>query len=92
MSDELNVVSLATCADPLQYASLRAEPDWQALGKRLGKDVGAVSKAIKELTAQQIGDYERDKRLMVAGHELGEGDIRVRARLTSARGVRCACV
>ena len=31
----------------LRYATLRAEPDWQALGKRLGKALNVVSKAIK---------------------------------------------
>ena len=34
---ELNVRVLETCSDQLKYATLRAEPDWQALGKRLGK-------------------------------------------------------
>lgn len=35
------------CSDPQQYATLRAEPDFQSLGKKLGKAVGAVGKAIK---------------------------------------------
>ena len=37
MCSELNVRVLETCSDQLKYATLRAEPDWQALGKRLGK-------------------------------------------------------
>ncbi len=29
MESELNVRTVETCADPLQYCSLRAQPDWQ---------------------------------------------------------------
>lgn len=42
MTSELNVLALETCADPLAYAELSAVPDWQGLGKRLGKDMGKV--------------------------------------------------
>jgi hypothetical protein len=36
------VVTLDTCSDLLAYAELSAVPDWQGLGKRLGKDMGKV--------------------------------------------------
>jgi len=36
------VVQLETCDDVLHYAELVAEPAWQALGLRLGKDMGKV--------------------------------------------------
>lgn len=39
---ELNVVELETCDDVLRYAELVAEPEWQLLGKKLGKDMGKV--------------------------------------------------
>jgi hypothetical protein len=42
VTGELNVRTLTVCDDPLRYASLRAEPDWQVLGKRLGKAMAAV--------------------------------------------------
>ncbi len=45
VTEELNVRQLHVCADPLQYATLRAEPDWQGLGKRLGKAMGQVGSA-----------------------------------------------
>lgn len=40
---ELNVHDLELCADPLKYATLRAEPDFQvcSLGSRAGRN-GAV--------------------------------------------------
>ena len=74
---ELNVYSLETCSDPLHYAALRGEPEWQVLGKRLGKDMGKVAGAIKGLTAQQLMDYEKHGSIVVAGHELAAGDIKV---------------
>jgi hypothetical protein len=37
---ELNVRDLETCADPLKYASLRAEPDWQVGWEVVGRRVG----------------------------------------------------
>lgn len=42
VTGELNVLELETCSDMLAYAELSAVPDWQALGKRLGKDMGKV--------------------------------------------------
>jgi hypothetical protein len=42
VTSELNVLALDTCSDPLAYAELSAVPDWQGLGKRLGKDMGKV--------------------------------------------------
>lgn len=44
---ELNVRDLEVCSDPLKYATLRAMPDWQALGRRLGKALNGVSKAVQ---------------------------------------------
>jgi hypothetical protein len=43
---ELNVVSLETCDDVLAYAELVAEPEWQLLGKKLGKDMGKVRECV----------------------------------------------
>jgi hypothetical protein len=40
--EELNVRELETCNDILQYATIKAEPNWANLGKRLGKDMGKV--------------------------------------------------
>ena len=68
---------LETCADPLEYATLRAEPQWPVLGRRLGKDMGAVGAAVKALTAEQLSAFEREGSITVAGHELREGDLKV---------------
>eukprot|EP00955_Chlamydomonas_euryale_P075002 362190-Chlamydomonas_euryale.AAC.2 len=76
---ELNVRSLETCADPTKYATLRAEPDWQALGRRLGKQMGAVAAAVKAMGASDIAAYEAaGGNAVVGGVELGPGDVKVR--------------
>lgn len=36
------MVQLEACDDVLRYAELVAEPEWQLLGKKLGKDMGKV--------------------------------------------------
>ncbi|PNW71377.1 hypothetical protein CHLRE_16g651750v5 [Chlamydomonas reinhardtii] len=77
VESELNVRSLETCADPLQYATLRAQPDWQILGKKLGKSMGAVAAAIKDLTDAQILDFEKSGTLSLAGHTIEAGEIKV---------------
>ncbi|GAX77028.1 hypothetical protein CEUSTIGMA_g4475.t1 [Chlamydomonas eustigma] len=74
---ELNIRSLETCSDPLKFATLRAEPDWQALGKRLGKALNVVSKAVKELPGDKIMQFETDGFVEVEGHRLITGDIKV---------------
>eukprot|EP00887_Chlorella_sp_A99_P005236 scaffold1.g5236.t1 len=76
--EEVNCRELSTCADPARYATVRAEPEWGVLGKRLGQAMGLVAKGVKELTMEQILAYEGGATLVVEGVELGPGDIKVR--------------
>jgi isoleucyl-tRNA synthetase len=75
--EELNVRGIVPCNDPLKYASLRAEPDYSSLGKRLGKAMGLVAKEVKSMTQTQIMDFERAGKAKFAGHELELQDIKV---------------
>ncbi|KAG2485316.1 hypothetical protein HYH03_015989 [Edaphochlamys debaryana] len=77
VESELNVRSLEVCANPLQYASLRAQPDWQVLGKKLGKSMGAVAAAIKDLTADQILAFEKSGSIKLAGFDIDASEIKV---------------
>ena len=70
--------SLKTCADPLQYCTLRAEPDYASLGKRLGKGMAKVGKAVKGMSTDQILQFESQGQISLEGETLGSGDIRVR--------------
>lgn len=78
MVEEVNVRSLKTCADPLQYCTLRAEPDYPSLGKRLGKGMAKIGKAVKGMTTDQILQFEAQGQISLDGESLGSGDIRVR--------------
>eukprot|EP01026_Neomeris_dumetosa_P059265 TRINITY_DN5532_c0_g3_i2.p2 TRINITY_DN5532_c0_g3~~TRINITY_DN5532_c0_g3_i2.p2 ORF type:complete len:545 (-),score=73.61 TRINITY_DN5532_c0_g3_i2:303-1937(-) len=73
--EELNVRNLTTCRDPMKYASLRAEPNWQVLAKRLNKDTNAVAAAVKKLDQADIIAFERDGSIELAGHKLSSNDI-----------------
>lgn len=75
--EEVNVRSLKTCGDPLQYCTLRAEPDYPSLGKRLGKGMAKVGKAVKGMTTHQILDFEAQGSIKLEGESLESGEIRV---------------
>ncbi|KAF6150031.1 hypothetical protein GIB67_002813 [Kingdonia uniflora] len=75
--EELNIRSLVSCSDPLKYASLRAEPDFSVLGKRLGRAMGVVAKEVKAMSQEQILAFEKDGEVTVAGHCLKLTDIKV---------------
>ncbi|XP_068334858.1 isoleucine--tRNA ligase, cytoplasmic-like [Pyrus communis] len=75
--EELNVRSLVTCNDTLEYASLRAEPDFSILGKRLGKSMGVVAKEVKAMSQESILAFEKAGEVSVSGHCLKVADIKV---------------
>ncbi|KAF3578212.1 hypothetical protein DY000_02033890 [Brassica cretica] len=75
--EELNVRSLVPCNDTLKYASLKAEPDFSALGKRLGKSMGLVAKEVKAMSQQDILRFEEAEKVTIAGHTLELTDIKI---------------
>ncbi|CAN6722905.1 unnamed protein product [Malus baccata var. baccata] len=75
--EELNVRSLVPCNDTLKYASLRAEPDFSVLGKRLGKSMGVVAKEVKAMSQESILAFEKAGEVTLSGHCLKLGDIKV---------------
>ncbi|GMJ10561.1 hypothetical protein like AT4G10320 [Hibiscus trionum] len=75
--EELNIRSLVTCKDTLKYASVRAEPDFSALGKRLGKSMGAVAKEIKAMSQEDILAFEKAGEVTIASHCLKLTDIKL---------------
>ncbi|XP_061990360.1 isoleucine--tRNA ligase, cytoplasmic [Rosa rugosa] len=75
--EELNVRSLVPCNDTLKYASLRAEPDFSVLGKRLGKYMGIVAKEVKAMSQESILAFEKSGEVTLSGHCLKLTDIKV---------------
>ncbi|CAL1399838.1 unnamed protein product [Linum trigynum] len=76
--EELNVKDLITCNDTLEYTSLRAEPEFSALGKRLGKDMGVIAKEVKAMSQNEILEFEKVGELTIMMHCLKLTDIKVR--------------
>ncbi|XP_065865633.1 isoleucine--tRNA ligase, cytoplasmic [Euphorbia lathyris] len=75
--EELNIRSLVPCIDTLKYASLRAEPEFSVLGKRLGKSMGVVAKEVKAMSQKDILAFEEAGEVTVASHSLKLADIKV---------------
>ncbi|KAL6500234.1 hypothetical protein OROHE_025600 [Orobanche hederae] len=75
--EELNILSLTTCSDTLKYSSLRAEPEFSVLGKRLGKSMGIVAKEIKAMSQESILAFESSREVIIAEHCLKLTDIKV---------------
>ncbi|KAJ8755497.1 hypothetical protein K2173_019295 [Erythroxylum novogranatense] len=75
--EELNVRSLVPCNDTLKYASLRAEPEFSVLGKRLGKSMGVVAKEVKSMSQKDILAFEKAGEVTIAAHSLKLADIKV---------------
>lgn len=77
VQEELNVVEVETCAEPEKYTSVRAEPNFATLGKRLGKAMGAVGKFVKGMDAAAIAAFEAAGSIEVEGHTLGAEDVKI---------------
>ncbi|MBA0581579.1 hypothetical protein Gorai_023754 [Gossypium raimondii] len=75
--EELNIRSLVTCKDTLKYASIRAEPDFSVLGKRLGKAMGAVAKEIKAMSQEDILALTKAGEVTIATHCLKLTEIKL---------------
>ena len=87
LSEEINVRVIHASTDVARFATAIAEPVWSALGKRLGKSMGKVAKAIKTLSAEAIAAFEAEGELTVEGVVLGEGDIKVTRKFQPPPGV-----
>ncbi|XP_074580214.1 isoleucine--tRNA ligase, cytoplasmic-like isoform X1 [Curcuma longa] len=75
--EELNAKLVVPCNDPLKYASLRAEPDFSVLGKRLGKAMAAVAKEVKAMSQADILLFEQSGEATFSGHCLKQNDIKI---------------
>ncbi|GKC81849.1 isoleucine--tRNA ligase, cytoplasmic, partial [Tanacetum coccineum] len=75
--EELNVKSVVPCNDPLMYATLRAEPDYSVLGKRLGKSMRVVAEAIKAMSQEDILSFEEVGEITITGHCLKRTDKKI---------------
>jgi len=73
--EELNVRKLEVCNDPMQYATVRAEPNFAKLGKRLGKSMGVISKAIKSMSQSEILSIQTEGMVHIEGYDMSLDDL-----------------
>jgi isoleucyl-tRNA synthetase len=70
--EELNVKSIRRTDSVGEFAELRAKPNFAALGKRFGKRVPAIAKAIGALDTASLSEFNRTGELNVAA---ADGDV-----------------
>lgn len=82
ISEELNVLDLVLSTDEEKYNVLYSvNADWPTLGKKLKKDVQKVKKALPSLSTDDVKRYVAEKKIVVDGIELVEGDLVVKRGL-----------
>lgn len=77
--EELNVQSLVLSSDEEKYnVQYSVTADWPTLGKKLKKDAQKVKKALPSLTSDDVKRFQNEKKILVDGIELVEGDLVVK--------------
>lgn len=77
--EELNVLEVVLSTDEAKYnVQYSVSADWPTLGKKLKKDVQKVKKALPSLTSEDVKKYVAEKKIVVDGIELFEGDLVVK--------------
>ncbi|KAL9972872.1 hypothetical protein ACROYT_G019255 [Oculina patagonica] len=78
IKQELNVRKVTVSSDKHKFGvQLRAEPNNQALGRRLKGAFKQVLQAIRDLSDKEVQVYQEKGELMVAGHLLSGTDLKV---------------
>lgn len=76
--DELNIRDLVLTSEEAAYGvEYIAQADWSVLGRKLRGDIVKVKKALPNLTSEQVQGYMTDKKIVIEGIELVEGDLTV---------------
>lgn len=82
ITEELNIRDLVLSSDEARYnVQYSVNADWPVLGKKLKKEVQKVKKALPDLTSEQVHQYVLEKKIIVAGITLEEGDLVVKRGL-----------
>lgn len=80
--EEINIQELVLSTDEEKYnVQYSVSADWPTLGKKLKKDAQKVKKALPSLTSEDVKKFVADKKMLVDGIELVEGDLVVKRGL-----------
>jgi len=78
VKEELNVKAVTTSSDKEKYGlKLKADLVFQRLGQRLKQDFKKVQQAIKDVSEDELKEFQKTGKLVVAGHELDSEDVKV---------------
>ncbi|WCJ30907.1 Isoleucine--tRNA ligase cytoplasmic [Euphorbia peplus] len=75
--DEMNVQALVPCNDISMYASLRAEPNYSVLGKRLGRSMREVAEGVRAMSESDILLLEQTGETTIKNFNLKLSDVKV---------------
>ncbi|EEQ84226.1 isoleucyl-tRNA synthetase [Blastomyces dermatitidis ER-3] len=80
--EELNIRDLILSSDEDKYnVQYSVTADWPTLGKKLKKDAQKVKKALPSLSSNDVKRFVTDKKIVVDGIELVEGDLVIKRGL-----------
>jgi isoleucyl-tRNA synthetase len=80
--EELNVQDLVLTSDEAKHnVQYSVTADWPVLGKKLKKDMARVKKALPTVTSDEAHGYVINKKIVVDGITLEEGDLVVKRGL-----------
>lgn len=82
IKDELNIRCLEVSSNAAAFATLRAEPNFAILGKRLGKRMKDVAGQIKTWDQAKIISFQNSQAAVVEGHELTGADVIIKYEFT----------
>lgn len=74
LEEELNVVEVIYMTDS-SSVTLAATLNFRELGKKLGKDMKAVSSAVKELSQDDLAKFEQDGKITISGYEIDDKEM-----------------
>jgi isoleucyl-tRNA synthetase len=64
-------------ADEEKFVSVKAEPDFMALGPRLQKDMKKVVKAVTSLSEADIKKFVKEGKVTLEGYEITKDEIKL---------------
>lgn len=86
IKDELNVLECTLSTDA-SLVELTAVPNFRVLGARVGKDMPKIAKAVKELTVDELRDFEKTGSITIEGYVLEGQDLTVQRQQPAENGV-----
>jgi hypothetical protein len=76
--NEINAWELVSSTDWDKMCSLKVLPNWKDLGKRLGKQMKEVAKAVNDLTHHDIVEFMNKGSITLVGFEFTKDDLVVK--------------